>query len=146
MADDLRDLLALHLITGIGPRLTAALLERFGSAGRALRASEAELLEVPYIGPHVAEGIARAAAGVDVATELGRVERHGVRLLALGTPDYPPQLVGIPDVPHLLYVRGELREADANAVADHLARLDGEADAGDGADFLVRRPCHRAGP
>ena len=35
--DDLRDLLALQLVPGLGPRRTAALLSHFGSAGRARR-------------------------------------------------------------------------------------------------------------
>ena len=34
MSPDVRELLALHLVPGLGPRLTTALLERFGSACR----------------------------------------------------------------------------------------------------------------
>ena len=45
------------------------------------------------------------------------LERHGVRLCALGTPEYPASLAQIPDAPHLLYVRGTIQPADANAVA-----------------------------
>ena len=41
---DERDLIALRLVNGIGPRLTAALIDRFGSASAVLRASAAELL------------------------------------------------------------------------------------------------------
>ena len=114
---EVRDLLALHLVPGLGPRLTAALLERFGSAAGALRAREAELGEVPQIGPKLARSFARAMGEVDVAAEVGRLERSGVRLVALGTPEYPAALETIPDPPHLLYVRGTLTEADATAVA-----------------------------
>jgi DNA processing protein len=114
---EVRDLLTLSLVPGIGPRLTAALLERFGSAGAALRASIAELSAVPYITPRLAESITQAPAHADAAAELERMERHGVRLIALGTPEYPPPLANIPDPPYLLYVRGTLTVADANAVA-----------------------------
>src|SRR5438874_727599 len=64
-APDLRDLLALHLLPGLGPRLTAALLQRFGSAGAALRAGAARLREVPRIYPPEHAGLADevAAAG-----------------------------------------------------------------------------------
>lgn len=117
MSDDVRDLLALRLVTGIGPRLTAALLERFGSAAAVLRASAADLMEVPHIGQRLADAVAAAATSGEIEKELERLEKHGVRLLALGTPDYPPQLVGISDLPQLLYVRGQLRTEDANAVA-----------------------------
>ena len=43
LAPEVRDLLALQLVPGVGPRLTAALLERFGDAGRVLRASRDQL-------------------------------------------------------------------------------------------------------
>jgi DNA processing protein len=115
--DNLRDLLALSLVPGIGPRLTAALLERFGSAGAALQATVAQLSEVPYITPRLAESVTQALARSDAAAELERMDRHGVRLIALGTPEYPLSLANIPDPPHLLYVRGTLTPADANAVA-----------------------------
>ena len=39
LSDELRGLLALHLLPGLGPLRTAALLEHFGSADAILRAS-----------------------------------------------------------------------------------------------------------
>jgi DNA processing protein len=110
-------LLALHLVPGIGPRLTAALLERFGTAGAILRARPGQLCEVPHVGSRVAEQIGKAFAQVDVHAELDSMAQHGVRLIALGSPDYPATLATIPDAPHLLYVRGTLETRDANAVA-----------------------------
>src|SRR4051794_35019793 len=94
--DELRDLLTLHLVPGIGPRLLAALCERFGSCGAALRASVAELVEVPHIGPRLAEAVAAAAGNGLAEEELNRASQHDVQLLAMGTPDYPPMLNGIP--------------------------------------------------
>jgi DNA processing protein len=117
LSAEVRELLTLSLVPGIGPRLTTALLERFGSAGAALRASVAELCTVPYITPRLAEALTQALAHSDATAELERMERHHVRLIALGTPEYPPSLANIPDPPHLLYVRGTLTPADANAVA-----------------------------
>jgi DNA processing protein len=115
--DGLRDLLALHLAPGLGPCRTAALLQHFGSAARARRAGAAELCAVDGIGPKLAEQLARALPAVDVDGELRQVERAGVRLVALGTPEYPAALAQISDPPQLLYVRGTLTEADALAVA-----------------------------
>ena len=117
MPADIRDLLTLSLVPGIGPRLTAALLERFGSAGAALRAGVADLCTIPYITPRLTESLTQALARSDAAAELERMERHVVRLIALGTPEYPPSLADIPDPPHLLYLRGTLTAADANTVA-----------------------------
>ena len=108
LTDEQRDLLAMHLVTGVGPRLTAALLDRFGSASAVLRASVAELTEVPYLGPKVAESLTRALANPDVAAECKLIEQHGVTLCALGQSEYPATLATIDDAPHLLFVKGQL--------------------------------------
>lgn len=117
LSDEVRALLVLHLVPGLGPRLTAALLDQFGSAAAVLEASADELAEVPHIGPKLAGDIRGALRGADVAAELERIGRHGVRLVALGTPEYPESLATIPDPSHLLYVRGTLEARDAKAVA-----------------------------
>jgi DNA processing protein len=114
---DVRDLLALHLLPGLGPRLTAALLRRFGSAGAVLRAGAAQFREVPHIGPKLSEDLSHAVRAVDVDAELALVARHGVHLRQLGTPEYPGALTQIHDPPHLLYVRGAIEPGDAKAVA-----------------------------
>jgi DNA processing protein len=117
VSSDVRDLLALHLVPGLGPRLTAALLERFGSAAAVLRASPDQLREVPRIGSTLAAALREGVARADVDAELAQMERHDVDLLALGSADYPAPLATIPDPPHLLYIRGSLHEGDARAVA-----------------------------
>ncbi len=115
--DDLRDLLALHLVPGLGPRRTAALLEHFGSAAAVRRANAAALARVPGLGPKLSREIAERLPTVDVDAELALLERHRTRLLMLGTPEYPADLATIPDPPHLLYLRGTLTEADGRGVA-----------------------------
>src|SRR5579884_3340186 len=92
---EVRDLLALSLVPGIGPRLTAALLERFGSAAAALQAGVEELSTIPFITPRLAQSIRQAMQHADTALELERIEKHGVRLVALGSPEYPPALAAI---------------------------------------------------
>jgi NAD-dependent DNA ligase len=114
---ELRDLLALHLTPGVGPRLADALLERFGSPAAVLRASEAQLRDVPHIGPKLAQYLTRAAGNPEIEVELERIAKSQVRLLVKGTPDYPESIASIPDPPLLLYVRGALTPADAGAVA-----------------------------
>ena len=114
---ELRDLLALHLTPGVGPRLAASLLERFDSPAAVLRATVSQLCDVPYIGPKLAQAITRAAANPDIDAELERAEKAQVRLLVKGTPDYPASIASIPDPPLLLYMRGEMTPADACAVA-----------------------------
>ena len=111
-----RDLLALHLVPGLGPRLTAALPGRSGSAAAGLRATADELRQVPHIGAKLSQELAQAMTQIDVAAELALLERHQVRVLTPGTPPYPVSLTPLADRPPLLYLRGSV-EADANAVA-----------------------------
>jgi DNA processing protein len=117
LSPDLQDLLALHLVPGLGPRLTAALLERFGSAGAVLRAAPDQLQQVPHIGGKLAGDLHHAMRAVDIEAEQELIARFQVSLFALGAPGYPPPLADISDPPHLLYVRGAWETRDANAVA-----------------------------
>ena len=117
LSDEERDLLAVHLVTGVGPRLTSALLEHFGSASAVLRASVAELTEIPYLGAKVAEALTRALANPDVTRECALIDKHGVGLRLLGRPDYPANLATIDDAPHLLFVNGAIEERDEKAIA-----------------------------
>jgi DNA processing protein len=113
---ELLALLTLHLVPGLGPRLTAALLKRFGSAQSAIRAPSQELRQVPHLG-ELAQKLHQAFGEADVPGELDLIARHQVQLLALGSPEYPSKLAEIYDPPHLLYLRGSLLPVDSNAVA-----------------------------
>ncbi len=74
-------------------------------------------MEVPFIGAKLADEIVRRLGDADVDAEIARMAKVGARLLVLGTPDYPSGVASITDPPHLLYLRGSLTDADANAVA-----------------------------
>ena len=113
---DFADHLALALVPGLGPKLTAALLERFGSPAAALRATAAELLEIPHIGEKMAGSLSAAMRTVDIGPELDLLTRHGVRLVPLGWAGYPPPLASVVAPPPLLYFRGAWTEVDTNAI------------------------------
>jgi DNA processing protein len=114
---DAKALLTLHLVPGIGPRLTAALLGRFGSAAAVLNASAGQLQEVPHIGKKLADALVHAFHTRDVDAELDLMAKHSVWFVTLGEAGFPESLTHIPDRPHLLYGRGELKSSDSNAVA-----------------------------
>ncbi len=115
--DDRADRLALHLVPGLGPRLTSALLDHFGSAAAVRRAGVRELAQVAHIGGKLSEDFHRALRSVDVGAEEALAARHGVSLRFLGREDYPAALATIPDPPPVLYVRGQLEAGDEKAVA-----------------------------
>ena len=117
MLDTVDDHLALALIPGLGPKLTAALLERFGSAAAARRATAAQLRSIPHIGEILAESFATALQTVDVKSERERLAKHGVRPVPLGDPAYPSPLAAVNCPPPLLYFRGEWTPADVGGIA-----------------------------
>ncbi|MBX6315276.1 MAG: DNA-protecting protein DprA, partial [Isosphaeraceae bacterium] len=105
------------LVPGVGPRIARALLERFGTASRVLKARAAELRQVEGVGPKLAARIVRARAELAPEAELELCQQHGVRLIALADAEYPKPLKEIPDPPPLLYVRGTLAPEDGLALA-----------------------------
>lgn len=109
--------LRLALAEGVGPVLSRRLLERFGSPEGVLGATARELSLIDSIGPQRAEQFRRAFTAVSPDTERRAMTRAGARLLRLGRPGYPQLLAAIADPPMVLWIRGELRDADALAVA-----------------------------
>ncbi len=117
---DLDALLVLNMAEGIGPVLLRRCLEAFGSPQAALRASVRELSAVEGIGPRRASDL---RAGIDkllgepLLREKELMQQHGT--VAVGQDDalYPALLRHIHDPPPILYVRGQLQEEDAVALA-----------------------------
>ncbi|MSR56024.1 MAG: DNA-protecting protein DprA [Gemmataceae bacterium] len=111
------DLLALTLVPGLGPRLTQALLDRFGSASAARRANANDLEGIPHIGSKLSRAFVEALRNADGQAEVERASQHGVSVLPYTSPDYPTRLKELPDAPHVLYVRGSIIPSDHMAVA-----------------------------
>ncbi len=103
----------LNMTTGIGPRVAARLLERFGSAERCLQALRAELepLKLP---PETIESIVKRDKREAAREELEKVRAMGGDVLVVDDGNYPTLLREIADPPITLYVRGNW-EACLNA-------------------------------
>lgn len=115
--DELADILLLSLVSGIGPRLRQALLQRFGSARAVFEAPASLLRTVPGIGAKLAGAVTRARQEIDVAAEIELCEKHQVAIVSLGHSDYPRALREIADPPGVLFVRGAIEARDALAIA-----------------------------
>ena len=115
--DTLLDWIRLTMVPGVGPLTTRALLERFGSAGRVLSATRAELRDVEGVGPKLAEKIARARQECDAESELALCRRMAVQVFPRDDPGYPPPLRTIPDPPGLVYWKGQVAQRDQLAIA-----------------------------
>jgi DNA processing protein len=108
--------LRLAMISGVGPRIRTALLERFGSPEGVLAAAPSELRSVPGVGPKIASRIVAADEEVDAEGEIERCRRAGIEILIEGDEPYPRLLRNIVDPPGVLFVRGELKRQDAMAI------------------------------
>jgi DNA processing protein len=110
----------------VGPRTFKALLRQCGGAGAALAA----LPELARRGG----GKVKICSRADAERELKAARALGVRLVALGEPDYPARLAEIDDAPPLLAVRGDLA-----ALARPMVALVGSRNASAaGAKFAAR--------
>lgn len=112
-----RTYLRWSLTEGIGPLRFAKMVNFFGDAEKALTARPGDLAQIPGIGNSIAETAVRTRDQADVAGEIAAAEAHGVRIICREDADYPSGLKRIPDAPIVLYVRGELRDTDAVALA-----------------------------
>ncbi|MCC6358268.1 MAG: DNA-protecting protein DprA [Phycisphaerales bacterium] len=105
------------LTDGVGPLIFSRLLVQFGSAEAALGATAAEMQLVKGISRDGADRILRTATQIRIENELDACAAKGVRIVARADPDYPAGLREVPDPPIALWVKGELRETDAIAIA-----------------------------
>lgn len=94
--------IALARTPGIGPRLYARLLDRFGSGEAALAALPrlVDLGRLPQVRPVAIEAAAR---------ELERAEALGVRFVLQGGPGYPARLLHLDDPPPVIALAGDPR-------------------------------------
>jgi DNA processing protein len=115
-AEELVDSVRLALVSGVGPLLRKALLERFGSPAAVLAAARDELQCVDGIGPKIAARIIAARDEVDAEGELELAAEHGIDVLTETDAQYPRPLRQIHDPPGVLFRRGKLPQ-DELAVA-----------------------------
>lgn len=111
MDEELRALLHLRLLPGIGDLRLWRLLERYGSARAALEAPAAEL------GARAAEtrDSRRLLERLDRA--LATIDRLGIRVLVRGKPGYPTRLERLHDPPAVLFALGRAELLDRVVVA-----------------------------
>ncbi|MBI2824581.1 MAG: DNA-protecting protein DprA [Planctomycetia bacterium] len=115
--DDLHSALRLAMVPGIGPRLTVALLDRFGTAADVLAAPPSELRGVQGIGRKLSQAIAEAREQVDADSEIELCRGAGIAILTPRTTGYPRLLREIPDPPGVLFARGAVETRDSLAMA-----------------------------
>jgi len=104
------------MIPGLGPVRLRALLEVFESPQRVLGAGTAALRAVDGVGSETADSLAAWEKHVDLPAELKRIADFGAHVISWNSPEYPQTLRTIPNPPIVLYVWGEIRSQDAQAI------------------------------
>ena len=115
--EQLLDVLRLVLVPGVGPRIRASLLERFGTPEAVLAAPMSQLREVQGVGPKIAERVAAARDQGFAEEQIALCAAEGLTILTEGHSGYPRPLREIHDPPGALFMRGRLEPQDALAVA-----------------------------
>lgn len=111
-----RQLLALTMVPGLGPRRISLLIEALGSPEAVLGSSASQIARIKGIGSSTAVSIAehlhRSIDQVD--RELHRIARAGAFVVSIEEPHYPPMLAQIPSAPPILMIRGAFDHTGAN--------------------------------
>ncbi|MDX6576141.1 MAG: processing protein [Blastocatellia bacterium] len=105
----MKDWIALNMTPGVGPRVTARLLEHFGSAEAIFDAPRRELALL-RLTPEAIESIASRELHARAETEIERVRELGGDILVLDDGVYPALLRETYDPPVVLYVKGAWEE------------------------------------
>lgn len=113
----LRDLLQLALLPGVGPRTLQVLLAQFGQPATCLAAPTDELRQVPGVGPKLAHAIAHADLHLDADRLIADCRSQGIDILTPHSASYPRPLLQLVDAPPVLFARGRWETRDALAVA-----------------------------
>ncbi len=100
-AKDKRDWLRLIRSENVGPVTFYRLIERYGTATRALEA-------LPDLAARGGKTNFKIASVSSVDDEIARIEKSGAKLIAKGEPDYPQLLAEIEDAPPLLTIKGRV--------------------------------------
>lgn len=112
----IEDLILLNTVEGLGFKKLEKLLSIFQDTSRILEAKKSDLLAVGGIDKSLAEGITNLDKG-ELSGELRIMDKIGARAVSIFSDGYPENLKTIYSPPILLYIKGEIRLEDADAVA-----------------------------
>lgn len=111
MNEELRNLIALLSIRGIGSVISRHLIDEFGSAKAVLNADDSVLNNMSRIGELISKGRNDRLVFEKADSELDFINTHHIKTFIYGQDGYPKRLLDCPDAPALLFYIGE---ADLN--------------------------------
>lgn len=105
-ATDIKGVLALWLVPGLGPRKITNLLEHFGTVEKILSSSIDELRHVEGITPTLAGKIPQALTDPRLQKELELIDQYNIKTTEISSEFYPKRLKEVYTAPPILYSLG----------------------------------------
>ncbi len=114
--EDRNNLVNLASFLPFGPQRIKLLLAYFGSAGGAWNASEKALSETG-LHPNLIVKFCDYRSTFNPDKYFAKLEKLGIHFVTFKDSDYPSNLVGLSDLPIVLYIKGKLTPQDTQAIA-----------------------------
>ena len=116
MSEELKYWVALNNVEGLGPVHFRRLLKHLGDVEAAWEASVSDLKTLNF-SEKLTQNFLNTQKNLDIRTRMEQLSRLNIKVITIGSPNYPPLLKKIYDPPSVLYVRGQLQKEDELAVA-----------------------------
>lgn len=110
-------LFALRSINGIGNKLTERLIEIVDSPKEIFSLSAKELIAVEGLRKDIAQAIKNFNDWEAIEKTIEKVKKYGFKIYTILDNEYPQNLLKIYEKPTFIYVFGEIKKEDQNAVA-----------------------------
>jgi len=108
--------LRLHLATLYKAGLALRLIDAFGSAGSVLGADIGKLLAVEGMSPGVKKRLRCGKTKTQAEEEWRKCDSEGIRILIHPAASWPTALRSLPEMPLVLFSKGELEPGDSKAL------------------------------
>ena len=111
MNSDVRYIMALSQINGVGPVMLRTLVSAFGSAEGVVRASRSDLNGIQGLRVETIDSICSKMFDEYLAKadyELSFAERHGINVLPFTSAQYPERLSQCSSAPTTLFIKGDI--------------------------------------
>ena len=108
MQEELRNLIALQLVKGIGPKNARMLIGHCGHPTAVFTTKKSTLQKVPSIGGKTIEQIFAFRDWDQVDMELEFIEHHQIDVIPFYKPNFPNRLTYCDDAPLMLFTKGQM--------------------------------------
>ncbi|MGB9742975.1 MAG: DNA-processing protein DprA [bacterium] len=107
----------LYTIPGITEFRLKKLLEFFRTPAAVFQADVRELMQAGGIAPETAQAIVSYRRSEETEARITAARTAGVRAISYLDPEFPANLRNVPHMPPVIFIRGDITEADRQAVA-----------------------------